>query len=185
MWDADTQELHDRAMENIAERPPIFQNIEEVVFGHLMGKTEQPEIEDIEPQDYSMPFFVLTNQQKSKGAVMAINPKTMDRNTAKLGDVYVIPSSVDETLIVPKSAVDDVQQLVDMVRQVNANEVKPEDQLSNNIYEYDSETHTLKIAGSDQTQSEASNSGDQGNPEEENEKVISSSDNQDEPKMVM
>ena len=65
---------------------------------------------------------------------MAINPKTMDRITAKLGDVYVIPSSVDETLIVPKSAVDDVQQLVDMVTQVNANEVKPEDQLSNNIY---------------------------------------------------
>lgn len=185
MWGADTQELHDRAMENIAERPPIFQNIEEVVFGHLMGRTEQPEIEDIEPQDYSMPFFVLTNQQKSKGAVMAINPKTMDRITAKLGDVYVIPSSVDETLIVPKSAVDDVQQLVDMVTQVNANEVKPEDQLSNNIYEYDSETHTLKIAGSSQTQSEASSTGYSRDLEVENEGTPNNEGIQKGPAMTM
>ena len=37
-----------------------------------------------------------------------------------------------------------------MVRSVNASEVKPEDQLSNNVYEYDSDTHTLKIVGDGQ-----------------------------------
>lgn len=95
----------------------------------------------------------MTNQQKTKGAVMAVNPKTMDRIAAKFGDVYVIPSSVDETLIVPKSAVDDVQELARLVRQVNDNDVRPEDQLSNNVYEYDSDTHTLKIAGNGQNES--------------------------------
>ncbi len=86
---------------------------------------------------------------------MAVNPKAMDRITAKFGDVYVIPSSVDETLIVPKSAVDDVHKLVEMVTQVNGQVVKPEDQLSNNVYEYDSETHSLKIAGNSQVEDEA------------------------------
>ena len=151
MWGVDGQELHDRAMENIAERPPVFQNIENVLF----GETEDLEIEDVDPENYRIPYFILTNQQKTKGAVMAVNPKTMDRNTDHLGDVYVIPSSVDETLIVPKSAVDDVQPLIDMVKQVNANEVRPEDQLSNNVYEYSAETHTLKIAGSVQAQEES------------------------------
>lgn len=143
MWGVDQEELNDRAMENIGERPPVFANIEDMIFGGM--KDPDYAIEDIEPENYSLPFFVLTNQQKSKGAVMAVNPKTMNRITEKLGDVYVIPSSVDETLIVPKNAVDDVNRLVAMVKEVNASEVRPEDQLSNNIYEYDSETHSLKI----------------------------------------
>ena len=138
-------------MDNIAQRPPLFQNIESVLF----GDGGNLEIEDVEPEEYNLPFFVLTNQQKTKGAVMAVNPKAMDRITAKFGDVYVIPSSVDETLIVPKSAVDDVHKLVEMVTQVNGQVVKPEDQLSNNVYEYDSETHSLKIAGNSQVEDEA------------------------------
>ncbi len=153
MWGVDQEELNDRAMENIGERPPVFANIEEMIFGGMT--TPDYEIEDIEPESYSLPFFVLTNQQKSKGAVLAVDPKTMNRITEKLGDVYVIPSSVDETLIVPKNAVDDVNKLVTMVKEVNASEVRPEDQLSNNIYEYDSQTHSLKIATGNLEQNEA------------------------------
>ena len=150
MWGVTPDEIHDKAMDNIAARPPLFQNIESLLF----GGQEALEIEEIEPSDYNLPFFVLTNQQKTKGAVMAVNPKTMDRITAKFGDVYVIPSSVDETLIVPKSAVEDVHELERIVRQVNSSDVRPEDQLSDNVYEYDRETHTLKIAGAVQTEAE-------------------------------
>jgi len=150
MWDVTGDKLHEKAMDNIAARPPLFQNIESLLF----GGQESLEIEEIEPSDYNLPFFVLTNQQKTKGAVMAVNPKTMDRITAKFGDVYVIPSSVDETLIVPKSAVEDVHELERIVRQVNSSDVRPEDQLSDNVYEYDKETHTLKIAGAEQTEAE-------------------------------
>ena len=150
MWGVSAQELHDKAMDNIAERPPVFQNIESVLF----GKKENLEIEDVEPEEYDVPYFILTNQQKTKGAVMAVSPKTMDRITAKLGEVYVIPSSVDETLIVPKKYVDDLEALQKMVKDINASEVRPEDQLSNNIYEYDPKTHSLKIAGGGQTQNE-------------------------------
>ncbi len=150
MWGVDRDELNARAMDNIAQRPPLFKNIEDVLF-HGMDNPGY-EIEDIEPENYTVPFFILTNQQKTKGAVMAVSPKTMDRITAKFGDVYVIPSSVDETLIVPKSMVDDLDRLVDMVREVNATEVAPQDRLSDKIYEYDSETHSLKIASSGQEQ---------------------------------
>ena len=150
MWGVTPDEIHDKAMDNIATRPPLFQNIESLLF----GGQEALEIEEIEPSDYNLPFFVLTNQQKTKGAVMAVNPKTMDRITAKFGDVYVIPSSVDETLIGPKSAVEDVHELERIVRQVNSSDVRPEDQLSDNVYEYDKDTHTLKIAGAVQTEDE-------------------------------
>lgn len=150
MWGVSAQELHDKAMVNIGERPPLFQNIESLLF----GDREEIEIEDVDVDKYRMPFFILTNQQKTKGAVMAVNPKTMDRITAKFGEVYIIPSSVDETIIVPKSEVKDVHDLERMVKQVNASDVRPEDQLSDNVYEYDPETHSLKIAGGGQTESE-------------------------------
>ena len=167
MWGVSTQDIHEKAMDNIAERPPVFQNIESVLFGNK----ENLKIEDVEPEEYNVPFFILTNEQKTKGAVMAVNPKTMDRITAKFGEVYVIPSSVDETLIVPQKYVDDLEVLQKMVRDINASDVRPEDQLSNNIYEYDPKTHSLKIAGDGQTQSEISNpspenSGDAENSEE-------------------
>lgn len=152
MWGVSAQDIHEKAMDNIAERPPVFQNIESVLF----GKKENLEIEDVEPEDYNVPYFILTNQQKTKGAVMAVNPKTMDRITAKLGEVYVIPSSVDETLIVPKKYVSDLESLQKMVRDINASEVRPEDQLSNNIYEYDTKTHSLKIASGGQSEDESS-----------------------------
>lgn len=150
MWGVSAQDIHEKAMDNIAERPPVFQNIESVLFGNK----ENLEIEDVEPEEYDVPFFILTNEQKTKGAVMAVNPKTMDRITAKFGEVYVIPSSVDETLIVPKKYVNDLEGLQRMVRDINASDVRPEDQLSNNIYEYDPKTHSLKIASGGQTQNE-------------------------------
>jgi len=110
--------------------------------------------------------------------------KTMDRITAKFGDVYVIPSSVHETLIVPKDAVDDVSELERMVRDVNASEVRPEDQLSNNVYEYDSETHTLKIAGSGQTQVTGNGDGSSGS-DEETEETQDPEEEQTGPQMAM
>jgi hypothetical protein len=56
------------------------------------------------------------------------------------------PDPVDEVLVVPKSMAGDPERLANMVRQVNEDAVKPEDRLSDNVYEYDSDTQTLKIA---------------------------------------
>ena len=78
---------------------------------------------------------------------MAMCSKVMDAITAKFGEVYVLPSSVDEVLIMPKSAAldheMDIQDLARMVQQVNVEAVRPEDRLSDNVYEYDSQTQSL------------------------------------------
>ena len=98
----------------------------------------------------ALPLYMLTNRQKTKGAVMAMCSKVMDAITAKFGEVYVLPSSVDEVLIMPKSAVADhemdIQDLARMVQQVNVEAVRPEDRLSDNVYEYDPQTQSLKFA---------------------------------------
>ena len=60
----------------------------------------------------------------------------------------MLPSSTHEVLIVPKSFMDDPDQLAEMVRQVNEDAVQPEDRLSDNVYEYNPETQSLEIASS-------------------------------------
>jgi len=101
-----------------------------------------------------------------------------------------IKNYLSEEYIVPKDAVDDVSQLEKMVRDVNASEVSPEDQLANHIYEYDSETHTLKIANGDQTESmHQDDGGDSGPDDGGNAKGLKKDEpdeNQDEgPRMAM
>lgn len=176
MWGVNGDELHSRAMDNLAEKPPFFKNLETMIF----GQKEELEIEDMNLDEYYTPFFVLTNQQKTKGAVMSINPKIMDRVTAKLGDVYIVPSSVDETLIVPKDAISNVHELASLVADINSKDLRPEDRLSDNIYEYDVQTHSLKIADTDQTQKDVYSFGIKGNSDDK-----STDDLNSDPKMTM
>lgn len=144
MWDKTVQDLHDVAMNNIAEQKALFCNL--AAYMDFLSEKACIDIDDIDPDDYDVPFFILTNKQKTKGAIMAANPAVMDKITDKFGKLYIIPSSTEEVIIVPQAAVDDARELAKMVKSVNESEVRPEDQLSNNVYEYDIDSHSLKIA---------------------------------------
>ena len=150
MWGVDVEDLHEAAMSNMEAHEPVFVGLEQAMFGEFPGPDESTFDLDSISDDCPLPLYMLTNKQKTKGAVMALCAKFMDQITAKFGDVYVLPSSVDEVLIMPKSAVADhemdLQDLARMVQQVNIEAVRPEDRLSDNVYEYDSQTQSLKLA---------------------------------------
>lgn len=141
MWGVSVQDIHDKAMDNLSEKEPLISTLEGMLFGG-----DSLDINELSDVETSMPFFVLTNQQKTKGSVMAICPEVMDKITEQLGDVYILPSSVDEVIIVPVKHNDDIERLGAMVKQINANEVRPEDRLSDNIYHYDSKEKKLELA---------------------------------------
>ena len=149
MWGVDVEQLHEAAMSNIESHEPVFVGLEDAMFGQYPSGEDTFDLDSIDT-DGPLPLYMLTNKQKTKGAVMALCGKFMDQIIAKFGDVYVLPSSVDEVLIMPKSAVADhemdLQDLARMVQQVNIEAVRPEDRLSDNVYEYDSQTQSLKLA---------------------------------------
>ena len=62
---------------------------------------------------------------------------------AKVGDFYVLPSSVHETLIIPKDAGMELRDLEQMVQEVNQTQVAPQERLSDHVYEYDAKEHEL------------------------------------------
>ena len=155
MWGVDDETVHQAAIANLESEEPVFVNLEDAMFGALDAKAPSSfDPEDIDMDKCAIPFFLLTNQQKVRGANMALSGKYMDRIFEKFGSIYVLPSSTHEVLIVPKTFMDDPDQLAQMVRQVNEDAVQPEDRLSDNVYEYNPETQSLEIASTAPMQGE-------------------------------
>ena len=141
LYGVDKETIHKQAMSNLAKEKPKFMNIADMLFN---PNAKEKKIENIYPEDYEVPFFFLSSQNGTCGAVMILNPQTMDAITKNFGDVYVIPSSVHEVLIVPQHVMP-AKLLAKMCTEINSKEVPDQDILSNNIYEYDAETHSLSI----------------------------------------
>ena len=60
----------------------------------------------------------------------------MDALYKRLGDFYILPSSVHETLIVRRGT-NEPSGLLEMVRCVNTDAVLPEEKLTDSVYQYD------------------------------------------------
>lgn len=88
----------------------------------------------------------MTNESGIDGAAAIACPEVLKAVQKQIGeDFYILPSSIHETLILPKSQTDDVEGLKQMVSSINEQEVEPEDRLTDQVYEFDG--HSLKIAG--------------------------------------
>ena len=61
-------------------------------------------------------------------------------------DLYIIPSSIHELITMPTSDGAEPSEIQDLVKQVNAEEVRPEDFLSDSVYVYRRDTNTIEIA---------------------------------------
>lgn len=79
---------------------------------------------------------IITNKDKNYGA--GVLHLYLERNKGK--KFYIIPSSVHECIIVPELQIGmNINDLKEMVKFVNANEVEPQDRLSDNAYYFDCE----------------------------------------------
>lgn len=60
-------------------------------------------------------MFVLTNDTKVNGAAAILNDDIRQEIVEKVGDFYMLPSSIYETLIIPKDAGMEFKELEQMV----------------------------------------------------------------------
>ena len=85
-------------------------------------------------------LYVLTNHTRIYGAGVSFSSCIMDEIADKIGDEYfVIPSSVHELLIAPRSSFKDAEEvsnLTDIIMSVNNTSVEKIDVLSYNLYKY-------------------------------------------------
>ena len=139
------EQLRADALENSPGiRPAVIQGMNEVMK-EMMGP-EAYEMFGI-PDDTEEMMFIATVPDKNSGAGVLAYQDFMDQAAEKIGgDFYVIPSSIHEILLVPDNGEVQAEGLKEMVQEVNATEVSPEEKLSDNVYHYDSKEHIFELA---------------------------------------
>lgn len=65
-------------------------------------------------------------------------PKLLRHIYGKIGDYYIVPSSVYEQMIIPADKVDDIDGVKEIIHNVNTTVVDPSDVLSDKLLKYDS-----------------------------------------------
>lgn len=94
-----------------------------------------------------VPFKILTNEIGCLGAAALFYPNQMGKIAASLGGNYfILPSSIHEVLVLPDDGNLNYMELEEMVKEVNETTVDRKDQLSNNVYYYDSKERIFSSA---------------------------------------
>lgn len=94
---------------------------------------EEVDLKDYVPSD----MYVLTNESKLNGAACILYENVLYDFAQKLGaDLYILPSSVHEVILLPKLSMFEKDELVNMVKEVNTEGVAADEVLSNHVYEY-------------------------------------------------
>lgn len=102
---------------------------------------------DLAESNKNNPMTIITNDRLVDGASAIFYPGVMDLVGERMkGDYFILPSSVHETLVVPDDGRVSLQELTDMVKEVNMTQVNPEDQLTDQVYHYDTADHVFEKA---------------------------------------
>ena len=94
---------------------------------------EEVDLKDYVPSD----MYVLKNESKLNGAACILYENVLYDFAQKLGaDLYILPSSVHEVILLPKLSMFEKDELVNMVKEVNTEGVAADEVLSDHVYEY-------------------------------------------------
>lgn len=124
-WGVSVDDLHDAAIENLRVKNDVVITTLNSAIG--LNATDGGGFVDS--------ILVLTNKLGQFGSVEILLSSVVDDLKSRIpGGFYVIPSSLHELLIIPKSYCDDIGFLREMVRSVNATEVAEKDILADEVF---------------------------------------------------
>lgn len=96
--------------------------------------------------DY-MGMRVLTNTSGCQGASAVMYSSLVEQTAEEFGtDVYILPSSIHEMILVPVNEDFTVSNLRNMVKAANCTVVQPKEVLSDSVYVYHRDTSEISIA---------------------------------------
>ena len=120
-------EAYERAVENLSRNAEISSIGS--VLASLGFKTAAEEDCNVPP------MLVCTNTNKSFGAAVMLCPSVIQEIQRRYKeDVVILPSSVHECMAVPYRSEQDIPMFLDMVREINASMVEPEELLTDSVY---------------------------------------------------
>lgn len=123
-WKKGIPDLYQCARKNMPKLcPPVLRPLTEFIE-ELSGERLE-----------SCPMYVLTNENGIHGASALLYPGMPERiRTLMKRNYYLLPSSIHEFLIVPEDPAVCADNLNEMVKEVNATQIRKEELLSDHIY---------------------------------------------------
>ena len=135
-WGVDTLELHQQAVANYNRLLPIkFANLNQHLLDRGFLKSEY--YAAISHNDPNKDMYFLTNEYFSCGAVLMTCKNLMDEIADFFKeDFYIIPSSIHEVILFPRSKAPSKEELDQLIQEVNQKYLDPEEYLSDHAYYY-------------------------------------------------
>lgn len=91
-------------------------------------------------------MYVLTNTEKLYGASAMLYPDVVSYFADSINcDLYILPSSIHEVLLLPKAADSDIAALNFIIQDVNASQVPKEEILSDHVYIFERATGFITL----------------------------------------
>lgn len=140
-WGCSVDSLYEAALGNIVHRIPAqVMELESV----LTGKDAPKKPEEVSCQSNGL--YILRNAGEKYGAAALLYPGVLQALAENSGaDLFLLPSSIHEMLVVKVDGME-AKELQRIVIEVNRNELKLGDILSNQVYRYDAKTQSLSYA---------------------------------------
>ena len=158
-WGVTTAEIYQYAVENTQKlMPPLLRRMEDVLREILQSNQigmEQEEIqlelerlklEEEDDTEDKAQMYILSNTKGINGAACLMYPDVIP-NFARLlqSDVYILPSSIHEIILLPANQLYELAKLEEMVSDINQTQVPYEEILSNHVYYYSITSKQIRI----------------------------------------
>ncbi len=159
-WNVSVDEIDKHASKNTQILFPAYiRGMKEVINELVCNGMPDKDINDLSQDDYGefMNMFnanqktedlnILTNDKSIYGASSLLYPNVLHDFAVSVNtNIYILPSSVHECILVPDNGRMNKEVLKEMVKEVNCSQVSAEEVLSNEIYYYNRFTDEFHIA---------------------------------------
>lgn len=139
-WGITEKVLQEAAMGNMKKDGYQIRDIR-AVCQEMFGETVDSSVVDWEAD-----MYVLSNKRKVEGAAGLLFTELIGEFAEKRkSDLYLLPSSTHELILIPKTEKIEVKVLQQMVEEVNETQVVEAEQLGNSIYFYSRNTQRIAV----------------------------------------
>lgn len=147
-WGKTADELMEVALKNTPNVLPYEVRNMNNLIAEMLGEEQikHENIEDLNPATDTL--LVLSNTEKMYGAAVLLYPNVLKRIANIMqADIYILPSSVHELILIPMTKEVSCNNLREMVSEVNQSSVVSEEEiLTNTVYVYRRENDKVQVA---------------------------------------
>ena len=138
LWQTDLETIKKQAFSNTPRLLPAYiQPIADAIRDLMEANEALARLLPLLTQESMPPLYVLTNETQLCGAACLLYPSLLAEFSDSVGmDLYILPSSIHEVLLLPTETRCADEELRALVRSVNSEQLPLTQQLSDSVYYY-------------------------------------------------